>query len=60
MKRVLALATAASFLAPSQAMAVVKPGLDPMQLAQMEAAMRRAQVRLRVSSRGKTPPPHVG
>ena len=43
-----------------KAKAVVKPGLDPMQLAQMEAAIRRAQVRLRVSRRGKTPPPHVG
>lgn len=38
----------------------LKPGLDPMQLAQMEAAIRRAQVRLRVSRRTKTPPPHVG
>ena len=49
--------------APAQALekakAVVKPGLDPMQLAQMEAAIHRAQVRLRVSRRGKTPPPHV-
>lgn len=43
-----------------KAKSVVKPGLDPMQLAQMEAAIRRAQVRLRVSRRGKTPPPHVG
>lgn len=43
-----------------KAKAVVHPGLDPMQLAQMEAAIRRAQVRLRVSRRGKTPPPHVG
>ena len=43
-----------------KAKAVVKPGLDPMQLAQMEAAIRRAQVRLRVSRRAKTPPPHVG
>ena len=43
-----------------KAKAVAKPGLDPMQLAQMEAAIRRAQVRLRVSRRGKTPPPHVG
>ena len=43
-----------------KAKAVVKPGLDPMQLAAMEAAIRRAQVRLRVSRRGKTPPPHVG
>ncbi|MEK7233131.1 MAG: ATP synthase F1 subunit epsilon [Elusimicrobiota bacterium] len=42
-----------------KAKAVVKPGLDPMQLAQMEAAIHRAQVRLRVSRRGKTPPPHV-
>lgn len=38
----------------------LKPGLDPMQLAAMEAAIRRAQVRLRVSRRTKTPPPHVG
>jgi F-type H+-transporting ATPase subunit epsilon len=43
-----------------KAKSVVKPGLEPMQLAQMEAAIRRAQVRLRVSRRGKTPPPHVG
>lgn len=43
-----------------KAKAVVKPGLDPMQLMQMEAAIRRAQVRLRVSKRAKTPPPHVG
>lgn len=43
-----------------KAKAVVKPGLDPMQLARMEAAIRRAQVRLRVSRRGKTPPPHIG
>jgi len=43
-----------------KAKAVVKPGLDPMQLAEAEAAIRRAQVRLRVSRRGKTPPPHVG
>ncbi len=43
-----------------KAKAVIKPGLDPMQLAEMEAAVRRAQVRLRVSRRGKTPPPHVG
>ncbi|MBI4060236.1 MAG: ATP synthase F1 subunit epsilon [Elusimicrobia bacterium] len=43
-----------------KAKASVKPGLDPMQLAAMEAAIRRAQVRVRVSRRGKTPPPHVG
>ena len=43
-----------------KAKAVIKPGLDPMQLMQMEAAIRRAQVRLRVSRRGMTPPPHVG
>lgn len=43
-----------------KAKATIKPGLDPMQLAQMEAAIRRAQVRVRVSRRGKTPPPHVG
>lgn len=42
-----------------KAKAVVKPGLDPMQLAAMEAAIRRAQVRLRVSRRTKTPPPHL-
>jgi F-type H+-transporting ATPase subunit epsilon len=34
----------------------VKPGLDPMQLAQMEAAIRRAQVRLRVARHGKGSP----
>ena len=38
--------------------AVVKPGLDPMTLAAMEADIRRAQVRLRVSKR-RTPPPHM-
>jgi F-type H+-transporting ATPase subunit epsilon len=38
----------------------VHPGLDPMQLAAMEAAIRRAEVRVRVSRRTKTPPPHVG
>ena len=43
-----------------KAKAVIHPGLDPMQLAQMEAAIRRAQVRVRVARRGKTPPPHVG
>lgn len=42
-----------------KAKAVIKPGLDPMQLAQMEAAIRRAQTRLRVSRRLKTPPPHM-
>ena len=42
-----------------KAKAVLKPGLDPMQLAEMEAAIRRAQVRLRVSRRGKMPPPHM-
>jgi F-type H+-transporting ATPase subunit epsilon len=41
-----------------KAKAVVKPGLDPMQLAEAEAAIRRAQVRLRVSRR-RTPPPHM-
>ena len=40
------------------AKAVVHAGLDPMQLAAMEAAIRRAQVRLRVSRRTKLPPPH--
>lgn len=38
--------------------AAVKPGLDPMTLAAMEAEIRRAQVRIRVSQR-KTPPPHM-
>lgn len=37
-----------------------KPGLDPMQLAQIDAAMRRARVRLRVAYHGKTVPPHIG
>lgn len=41
-----------------KAKAVVHAGLDPMQLAAMEAAIRRAQVRLRVSRRTKLPPPH--
>ena len=41
-----------------KAKAVVHSGLDPMQLAAMEAAIRRAQVRLRVSRRTKLPPPH--
>lgn len=41
-----------------KAKAVVKPGLDPMQLAAAEAAIRRAHVRLRVSRR-RTPPPHM-
>lgn len=35
---------------------VVKPGLDPMVLAQMEAAIRRARVRLNVARRGKGAP----
>ena len=35
---------------------VAKPGLDPMTLAQMEAAMRRAQVRLNVARRGRGAP----
>ena len=39
--------------------ASAKPGLDPMQLAEMDAAIRRAQVRLRVSRRTKVPPPHM-
>ncbi len=42
-----------------KAKAVVHAGLDPMQLAAMEAAIRRAQVRLRVSRRTKLPPPHI-
>ena len=37
-----------------KAKATVKPGLDPLQLAAMEAAIRRAEVRVRVSRRGKT------
>jgi F-type H+-transporting ATPase subunit epsilon len=52
--------TARAQQALEKAKAEVKPGLDPMQLAAMEAAIRRAQVRLRVSRRTKTPPPHVG
>jgi F-type H+-transporting ATPase subunit epsilon len=36
-----------------------KPGLDEGQLAEMDAAIRRAQVRLRVSRRVKTVPPHI-
>lgn len=35
---------------------VVKPGLDPLRLAEMEAAVRRAQVRLRVARHGKGVP----
>ncbi len=42
-----------------KAKASVKPGLDPMQSAAMEAAIRRAEVRVRVSRRGKLPPPHM-
>lgn len=34
----------------------VKPGLDPLQLLQMEAAIRRAQTRLRVARHGKGAP----
>lgn len=37
-------------------MEVAKPGLDPEQLADMEAAIRRAQVRLRVARHGKGVP----
>ena len=37
-------------------MEAVKPGLDPMRLAEMEAAIRRAQVRLRVARHGKGAP----
>ena len=40
-------------------LAATKPGLDPEQLAEMEAAMRRAQARIRVSRRLKTTPPHL-
>ncbi|MDE2491288.1 MAG: ATP synthase F1 subunit epsilon [Elusimicrobia bacterium] len=39
---------------------VLKPGLEPMQLAQIEAAIRRAQVRLRVARHGKGAPPFDG
>ena len=35
---------------------VVKPGLDPMVLAQAEAAMQRARVRLNVARHGKGAP----
>jgi F-type H+-transporting ATPase subunit epsilon len=35
---------------------VVKPGLDPLQMLQMEAAIRRAQVRLRVVRHGQGAP----
>jgi hypothetical protein len=38
---------------------VTAPGLDPMVLAEMEAAIRFAQVRLRVSRRTKSAPPHA-
>jgi F-type H+-transporting ATPase subunit epsilon len=38
----------------------VKPGLDPLQLAQIEAAIRRAQVRLRVARHGQGAPPFGG
>jgi F-type H+-transporting ATPase subunit epsilon len=41
-------------------LAAAKPGLDPLQLAEMDAAIRRAQTRLRVSRRVKTVPPHIG
>src|SRR3990167_7639462 len=41
-----------------KARAAASPALAPMQLAAMEAAIRRAQVRLRVSRRTKLPPPH--
>ena len=34
----------------------VKPGLDPMMLAQIEATIRRAQVRLNVARHGKGAP----
>jgi len=45
-----------------KAKAVVHAGLDPMQLAAMEAAIRRAQVRVRVARRShsQSTPPHVG
>ena len=42
-----------------KAKASVHSGLDPMQLAAMEAAIRRAEVRVRVSRRAKMPPPHM-
>lgn len=35
---------------------VAKPGLDPMVFAEIEAAMRRARVRLNVARRGKGAP----
>jgi len=35
------------------------PGLDPLVLTEMEAAIRRAQVRLRVARHGRTVPPHL-
>ncbi|MEK7382654.1 MAG: ATP synthase F1 subunit epsilon [Elusimicrobiota bacterium] len=37
-------------------MAALKPGLDLEQLAEMEAAIRRAQIRLRVARHGKGAP----
>jgi F-type H+-transporting ATPase subunit epsilon len=40
-------------------LASTKPGLDAQQLAEMDAAIRRAQTRLRVSRRVKTVPPHI-
>ncbi len=43
-----------------KAKATVKPGLDPMQLAAMEAAIRRAEIRVRVARRAKGAPPHTG
>lgn len=41
-------------------LAQTKPGMDPMQMAEIDAAIRRAQARLRVSRRVKTVPPHIG
>ena len=38
---------------------IARPGLDPLVLAEMEAAIRRAQVRLRVARHARTAPPHL-
>lgn len=40
--------------------AAAQVGMDSLQSAEMEAAMRRAQTRLRVSRRVRTVPPHIG
>lgn len=39
--------------------AAAQVGMDSLQSAEMEAAMRRAQTRLRVSRRVRTVPPHI-